>query len=375
MDQGSFRVEKLGWYLLIIALLYLAAIELKYLLAPLCFSVLIALVLLPIQHFFMKRIRSALWATVLTVSLVALVGGAVLVFFSLQLVEVFRDIPDIYARLRTGLEDLFRAANEYLGLTRDDSLSWIRENATRIIDAPVRFFSQGVSSSANFIIAALITLLGVFFLLFNKDVLKELLLLQFSVRSRPRGRSLLSGIRRAAGGYLSGLLVVIAILGVLNSLGLWLIGIDYPLFFGVLAAFMAVIPYFGTFLGGLLPFLYAVAIFPDWRGPALVLGWYLLIQQIEGNFITPRVIGSNVRINFLVSFLALLVGASMWGMAGLVLSLPMVAILKTVFDHIDALKPLGLLMGDGLSDLRGGLGGSYDADRYRLWSLFTRKKD
>ena len=111
------------------------------------------------------------------------------------------------------------------------------------------------------------------------------------------------------------------ILGVLNSFGLWLIGIDYPVFWGFLGAFLAIIPYIGTAIGGLLPFLYALATTSTLWQPMAVIGWFVLVQQIEGNLITPKVLGSSVKVNPFAAIFALFFGGYLWGIPGLILAI------------------------------------------------------
>ena len=79
---------------------------------------------------------------------------------------------------------------------------------------------------------------------------------------------------------------------------------------------------------------------------------YLLIQLIDNNYIVPKVIGSKVKLNALVSLLAVILGAALWGIPGMFLSIPLMAILKLIFDRIEPLKPWGFLLGDTMRALR-----------------------
>lgn len=372
--KHNFEVDKLGWYILIVILLYFIAIELKFILVPLSFSALVALLLIPLQDRMLRLVKYRLLSTILTVFSVLLLISAVLALMSIQAVEVFSNISNISDKVRAGLESVFELANEYLGFSRSDSLQWIRENSSRIVNAPLKFFEQGISSSAVFILNFTLTILGVSFMLYYKDAIKQFLLLQFSKEKKETGHQIIFEIQKSASGYLAGVLVVMLILALLNSFGLWLIGIDYPVFFGCLGALLAIIPYVGTYIGGLLPFLYAIATFDDWKGPLMVAGWYAIVQQAEGNFITPKVIGSNVRINFLVAFIALLIGGYVWGIAGIVLCLPAAAITKTIFSYIPPLKPVSIFMGDDILDNAEVLENDLDKDEHRLRALFRSDK-
>jgi predicted PurR-regulated permease PerM len=143
-----------------------------------------------------------------------------------------------------------------------------------------------------------------------------------------------------------GLLTVILIVGTLQSAGLYFLGIENPVFFGMLAAVLAVIPYIGIMIGSILPALVALVTKDS--------AWYALgviiimqgIQFLESNFITPFIVGGSVSVNQIAALLALLVGGSLWGVIGMILAIPFTAIIKVIFDNVDGLKPWGFLLGD-----------------------------
>lgn len=149
--------------------------------------------------------------------------------------------------------------------------------------------------------------------------------------------------------YLYGLLTVMAILAFLNSVGLLIIGIKYAVFWGVLAALLSIIPYIGTTLGGTLPFLYAVATAGNWWQPLAVVALYATIQQLEGNIITPKVVGSSVAINPLVALLAIIVGGFVWGVVGIILAIPIAGVIKILLDNNPNTRAYGFLLGNLMS--------------------------
>jgi predicted PurR-regulated permease PerM len=158
--------------------------------------------------------------------------------------------------------------------------------------------------------------------------------------------------------YLSGMIVLIIILGLANSLGLWIIGVDSPFLFGFLAAAMSIIPYVGTTLGASIPVLYAFMSHDSLWIPFAVAVLFWVIQLIESNFLSPKIVGSSLQINALAAILSLLIGASVWGVAGMILFLPFVAMLKVICEEYEQLKPVALLIGDQNEDKNGKQGKS-----------------
>jgi predicted PurR-regulated permease PerM len=121
--------------------------------------------------------------------------------------------------------------------------------------------------------------------------------------------------------------------------------------------------------------MYAIATLDTWWQPLSVVALYFSIQQLEGNLITPYVVGSNVKINPFIAILSLLIGGYIWGLAGIVLGIPLAAIIKLVFDNVDSLKPVGVLMSNDLHKQEDHLLNDWDEDRYRVSSLFDEKNN
>lgn len=370
---STFSIEKIAAFLLAAVLFVYTLIHIKFILAPLIFAIFISLLLLPLQRRLERKIKRRGLSTVIVITGIIAVIAGLLTFFSIQLVEVFQNIPTISGKLKAGLNQIFVWANEQFGLNKNDGIVWVKENFSRLLDAPLSFLSKGVTSSTQFLVDAFLALIAVFYFLAYKDPIRKVILLQFSSTNREGGARVLVEIQQAVSKYLSGLLIVILILAVLNSLGLWLIGVGYPIFFGIVAAVMVIIPYFGTTIGGLIPFLYSAATFEHWWQPLAVIGMYAGVQQIEGNFITPNIVGSSVKINFFVAFVSLFIGGVLWGLSGIVLALPLAAIIKIICDAVDILKPVGFLMSNEILDRKGKFENEWDDDRYRLSSIFKNR--
>jgi predicted PurR-regulated permease PerM len=132
----------------------------------------------------------------------------------------------------------------------------------------------------------------------------------------------------------------------LNAIGFMTLGVDHAVLFALLAAILNIIPYIGVIVGGLFPVM-IVLVTQDNSWIALgVLGVTVVVQFLDNNFIYPKVVGSSVSINPLVSILALIVGNLIWGTAGMILALPLAGMLKVVMDNIKCVRPYGYLMGE-----------------------------
>lgn len=143
---------------------------------------------------------------------------------------------------------------------------------------------------------------------------------------------------------------MILILSVLNFTALSIIGIKHALLFAVFAGFLNVIPYVGPIIGSTLPIAYALLTTDSLWYPIAVFASFYVIQTIEGNFLTPKITGSQVSLNPLMTIIALFVGNFIWGLAGMILFVPGLAILKVIFDEIEGMEAYSFL----LSTVKGG---------------------
>ena len=208
------------------------------------------------------------------------------------------------------------------------------------------YLSTFLSSAGNTLANIALVPIFVFFIMLYRDFFRHFFYRAFGSMRRVKIDQILSKIYAVVQGYLAGLFLVILIVAALNTLGLWLLGIDYALFFGILAAVLLLIPYIGIMIGSILPILFALITKDSALSALGVAGVFGFVQMLEGNFITPHIVGSKVSINPLAAMVALILGGQLWGIGGLVLALPLTAILKVVMDSVDGLKPYGFLLGD-----------------------------
>jgi predicted PurR-regulated permease PerM len=362
MEKKTFSFHRLAFLFIIIVLGYVILDKGKFILGPLTFSILFTIMLQPISDFFEKLVKHKIPAILLTILSVTIGLGIIITLFSMQITNIIENLPDITGKINQGLEKIFNWVNENLNLNKSD----LWDSIPQLADSSISFLQKGISFSTTFIFNLFITVLFVFFMLWYKRNFYNFILIQSTKTKRDELKDILHKIQTTIQKYLYGLLMVIGILAVLNSVGLLIIGVDYAVFWGILAAFLAVIPYIGTTLGGTLPFLYALATSNNWWQPAAVVGMYVIIQQIEGNIITPNVIGNSVSINPLVALLSIIVGGFVWGIAGIILAIPAIAIVKIVLEHNNRTKPLAFLLSNKIHKSNNSFWEEMDNDKYRM---------
>jgi predicted PurR-regulated permease PerM len=144
---------------------------------------------------------------------------------------------------------------------------------------------------------------------------------------------------------MGGVLMVVFILFFLNSFGLFVVGVKYPITLGVISALFNIIPYFGTLLGGTVPLLFTLLTGELPNDPMGVIILFIIIQFTENNILTPNIVGGNVKISPFFIILGLVASSMIWGIAGMLVIVPFLAVLRIVFSHIPSLQPWAFLLG------------------------------
>lgn len=186
----------------------------------------------------------------------------------------------------------------------------------------------------------------VFLILLYKKLFKNFLFEVFENEDSVKVATIQNEIQDSIQKYLLGLIIEMAIIAVLNSAVLLILGIQNAILLGVIGAMLNIIPYLGGVIAILLPVIVAFVTKDGYSTPLLVIGAYTVIQLIDNNYIVPKVVSSKVSVNAIVSILVVILGGSLWGISGMFLSIPFVAIIKIIFDNVDGLKPWGKILGD-----------------------------
>jgi predicted PurR-regulated permease PerM len=185
-----------------------------------------------------------------------------------------------------------------------------------------------------------------FLILFYRRLIHKFLVEVFPAKERNKVEEILEESNSIVRGYMVGLLVEMLLVTVLNAIGFFIVGIQYAIFLAVLAAVLNIIPYIGMLIATVVCLAITLTTSDNlstvlWTGIILTI-----VQFIDNNFITPYIVGSKVQINALASIVGVFIGGALAGISGMFLSLPVMAILKAIFDRVDGLKPWGILLGD-----------------------------
>ncbi len=338
-------------------------------LIPLAFSFVLSIFLYPLCKWFERYLPR--WLSILVCLLLVILVFTVLISMIYgNLLTFSDDFPQMKERTLELINSTQAAFEQQFHITQENQLAWLNRNLSDFVQAGTGVLNGIVNSTSTFVTYILLVPIYTFFMLSYRDIFKEFIKRVIEDEALEEKVILIEEqIVTVIQSYITGLVTVILIVTVLNVMGLWVIGIQHAMFFGGLAALLTIIPYIGVFLGSLLPILYALVMTDSIFYPVAVLVWFQIVQGLEGNFITPNIVGSQVSLNPLVAILALLVGALVWGVPGMILFTPLTAMLKVILDNVPALAPYGYLLSEG--DKKPKLA----SDKKKGWFFWKRKSD
>lgn len=317
-------------------------------LIPIFFAILLSVLVYPIVKYFETRLCFNRIVSIV----IAIFVFTSIIFFIFALIGIqFQDIMDksdmYYDKIVEKTNILIKETENSTGIESKDIVGSdklevkeiVKKNSNKIVD----FVTRSGAILSDFVLTPLYMF---FFLLYRSFLISFLYKATSKVSDRNKMRTILSQLYKVQQNYLVGLVSVMLIVGLLNSIGLLVLGIDYPFFFGFLCALLLLVPYIGIAIGSLLPALIALATKDSYWYAFGVIAIFGFIQFIEGNFITPKITGSKVSLNSFVSILVIVLFSMLWGIPGMILALPITASLKVVFDHSQKFKAIGFLLGE-----------------------------
>jgi len=326
-----------GLVLLIYILNSLSAI-----LIPLAFAALLSVLLNPIYNFLCRpKIPRAL--SVLVAVLIGMICIAGLFYLIGSQIAQFSDsFPVLKVKLKALIDSAEAWINFKFGVTAEKQLDFVK----KAIDNGQAGLGNTIGTFFGTLSMLFLIPTYTFMFLFYKTLLLNFVYEVFAEKHRNKVGEVLTQTKGAIQSYMIGLLIELVIVAVLNSVALLILGVKYAILLGVLGAILNMLPIVGGIIAILLPVLIATITKDGFSTQLLVIIAYLVIQFIDNNIIFPRFVSVKVQINALISLVIVFLGNALWGIPGMFLSLPFIAVIKIICDRIDELKPWGKLLGD-----------------------------
>ena len=331
----------IGLYVLI-SMLYIA----QDIIVPLVFAVIIAIVLHPVVNFFVRLKINRVISILITIFLTFLIIASIATLLISQASQFSQSWPMLVEKFTGILNQTISAASGYTDISPEVINEYIEKGKDEMLNVGKAAIGETLITIGSIILVLLLVPVYVFIILFYHSLLIEFLHKVFSKNDQSQVTAIVSETKSVIQLYLVGLIIEAVIIAVLNSVALLSLGIEYAILLGIIGALLNVIPYIGGLVAVALPMIVALATKSSGMYAVYVLIVYYIIQLIDNNYIVPIIVSSKVKINALFSIIVVFAGNALWGISGMFLSIPLLAIVKLIFDHIEPLKPWGFLLGD-----------------------------
>lgn len=312
----------------------------------LMFSAFLAMLMAPVsnklEHWGVSRVLS----TLISVLIILIIVIAVLLLISSQFAALSEDLPNIQKKIESSVSSLKAWLGEKFSLSQKELMTTIERQAKNLTQNAGGFIAGIIKGIATSIGSSMLVLVFTFLFLLKREKYEDFFVMLYKSEQRNEVKEIIHKISGIAQQYLVGRAISIIILTIFYTIGLVILGIKNAFLLSAIAAIVTFIPYVGPIIGGLLPIAMAF-VTEDSIGPALGVAIVISLAQVFDNyFIEPYVVGGNVNISPFFTIFILIAGGMVWGLAGVILFLPMLGMVKIVFDNVSGLQPYAYLIGD-----------------------------
>jgi len=313
---------------------------------PVVMAFFISIVVLPIYRFLIRRKLPEAVAIILPILLLVVLIGLIVWFFSAQVGILVDDFPQIKNNVNIHLKSLSNWVSSISHISTTEQLKFITEKSDDLLGMAGKAASgAAVTLSSVFVFVGLLPIY-IYLMLFYKDILLRFIFMWFKPEHHPKVKEAIFETEGIIKSYLVGLLIQVSYMTVLLGGILMIIGIKHALLIGVIFAILNLIPYVGALVGNIIGVLLTLTSSTELWPVLTVLIVIAVVQFLDNNILMPRIVGSKVKINALFAILGVIIGGSIAGVSGMFLSLPVIAVLKVIFDRTVMFKQWGVLLGD-----------------------------
>lgn len=312
---------------------------------PLIYATISAILLSPVVNYLVKKKINRAVSITCVLIIALLIVSCLIALLSSQASLLREAWPDLTNKFELLLNQTIHWASSYFNISSREINKWIATTKSELNFSSSALIGTTLTTLGGVLATTVLTPVYIFMLLFYQSHLVEFIHRLFGTKNNNNVNEILTETKTVIQSYLSGLFAEFIIVAIMNITGLLILGIEYAILLGLVGALLNVIPY----LGGAITIVLFMIIALVTKSPIYifyVLTVYTFIQFVDNNYIVPKIVGSKVKLNALTSLIAVVAGGILWGIPGMFLSIPLIAILKIIFDHIDPLKAWGFLLGN-----------------------------
>jgi predicted PurR-regulated permease PerM len=335
---GLARINKILLFAILITVVLYFGREFFKLIS---FAGLLAMLMTPLANKLENRRVSRVFSSILSVLIIVVIFSGVIFLLSAQIGNIGKELPLIIFRYEEIKLDIQSWINDSLGISTEQ----LRVHTSDVFKNAGSFLSDMVRGTFTFIGSLFLILVFIFLFLMQRNKYENFVVMLYKEESRNDAKEMIDKISKVAQQYLTGRLVAALIMGILFLIGFMIIGLKNAVVLSMIVAIMTIIPYVGALIGGLVPFFISIIDGP-FNQSVWVIIIILVVNVIDHYFIEPYIVGGSVNISPFFTIFVLILGGVVWGLAGIILFLPISGILKIVFENVQGLEPYASLIGD-----------------------------
>jgi len=329
----------------IFTILYLG----QNIIVPILMSLLFAILLRPISNFLERKCRFSLVVSVsITTIIFVLIVIGVLFFISWQVSDIANDWDAIKNNLAIHFETIQKLVTDNFNLNRGEQKILLQDASKNMSESGKNLIGSTLVSFTDVLLNLTLIPIYTFLFLLYKNLLITFLTKLFKPEDHKKVQDILFHVKVSVQSYIIGLLIELIIVSTLTTVGFMIIGLKYAIVLGIITGILNLIPYIGILFAGVISVIATLTASPDITLIIGVLIIVIVVQLIDNNLIVPLIVGSKVQINAFVSIVGIIIGGVIAGFSGMFLAIPIIAIMKVIFDRIESLEPWGYLMSDDL---------------------------
>lgn len=313
---------------------------------PLVMAFFLSIIVLPIYRKLRSRGLGEGLSISLSLLLLLVVLALVIWFFSSQIGTLVSDFPQIKANVQAHLNALSEWVGQAFGISTQRQAQMISDYNDKLLTFATGLLGGAASSLTGIFIFIGLLPIYIFLMLFYKNLLLRFVFLWFPKDNHPKVEDVMRESEIIIKSYLVGLLIQITYITILLGGILLVVGIKHAILIGAIFAILNLIPYVGALIGNIIGVLLTVSSSTEIWPIFVVLGTIAFVQFLDNNILMPRIVGSKVKINALATIVGVIVAGALAGVSGMFLSLPVIAVMKIIFDRSETFKQWGVLLGD-----------------------------
>lgn len=340
----SKLVNPLLCIILILGILYFGQETLK----PFAFSCLMAILLISPCRFFERQGFHRGIATLISILMALVVFLVVFYFISNSIVSFRSDVPQMVENINSLVQKAELWIQHKFHVSTEKMQAFVQSSTDKILPSTSSIVNTTVTTVTNIFFLGIVVFITTFLLLLYRGLIVLFFTSLFAKEYTEKIHGIFSKTRYVIRSYIVGLCIEMIIVAIAYCSALFIIGVKYALLLGVIGAILNLIPYLGIFMACILSALITLTT----NSPGKVI-WVvialLIIHMTDSNILMPRIVGSKVKLNALVTIMGVIVGSALWGIPGTFMAVPFMAIMKVVFEDVEPLQPFAIIMGEDIS--------------------------